>query len=71
MREREAVQPAPDLFDEFARLVELEQPRVVAAGVDEDVTLELVATPTTSPKYTPGGSFRKFGTDSYAISGTF
>src|SRR5262249_1899678 len=32
---------------------------------------EFVATPTDSPRYSPGGSFRKFGTEVYGISGTF
>src|SRR6516225_3644548 len=32
---------------------------------------ELVATATDSPRYSPGGSFRKFGTDVKGISGTF
>src|SRR5215831_14544608 len=33
--------------------------------------LELVATATASPRYSPGGSFRKFGTVVNGISGTF
>src|ERR1700688_5026661 len=33
--------------------------------------LELVATPTDSPRVSPAGTFRKFGTDVYWISGTF
>src|SRR5437867_2825922 len=33
--------------------------------------LELVATPTDSPRNSPAGTFRKFGTDVYGISGTF
>ena len=33
--------------------------------------LELVATATASPRYSPGGSFRKFGTAVNGISGTF
>src|SRR6266581_9595653 len=33
--------------------------------------LELVATATDSPRYSPAGTFRKFGTDVYRISGTF
>src|SRR3954470_22237641 len=32
---------------------------------------EFVATPIASPRYNPGGNFRKFGTDSKGISGTF
>src|SRR5688572_10482905 len=32
---------------------------------------ELVATPIASPRYTSAGIFRKFGTDSNGISGTF
>src|SRR5262252_2346314 len=32
---------------------------------------ELVATPTASPRVSPAGTFRKFGTEVYAISGTF
>src|SRR4051812_30677588 len=31
---------------------------------------ELVATATDSPRYSPGGGFRKFGTDVNGISGT-
>src|SRR5215472_12574200 len=31
---------------------------------------ELVATATDSPRYSPGGSFKKFGTDENSISGT-
>src|SRR5271154_7039989 len=33
--------------------------------------LELVATATDSPRYSPGGSLRKFGTEVKGISGTF
>src|SRR3954462_9202074 len=33
-------------------------------------SLELVATATDSPRYSPGGGFRKFGTDVNGISGT-
>src|SRR5271154_6973451 len=33
--------------------------------------LELVATATDSPRYSPGGSFNKFGADVNGISGTF
>src|SRR5437879_3809439 len=33
--------------------------------------LELVATATASPRYSPAGSFRKFGTVINGISGTF
>ena len=39
VRERETVEPFADLLDEFAGLVEFEQARVVAAGVDENVAL--------------------------------
>src|SRR5258708_28844018 len=33
--------------------------------------LEWAGTATAAPKYRPGGSFRKLGTESYGISGTF
>src|ERR1700674_5551755 len=33
--------------------------------------LELVATATDSPRYSPGGSFKKFGADENSIEGTF
>src|SRR5712691_5105446 len=33
--------------------------------------LEFVAIPTDSPRNSPGGTFSRFGTDVYAISGTF
>src|SRR5262245_53925867 len=41
MGELEAVKPLADLANERAVLVELEQPRVAAARVDEDVTLRV------------------------------
>ncbi len=39
MREREAVQALADLADVLAGLIEFEQARVLAAGVNEDVAL--------------------------------
>ena len=58
----EAVIALADLLDELAGLVEFPQPRLRIAEIDEDMALELVAMPCVSPKYSPGGGLKKFGT---------
>jgi hypothetical protein len=70
VRELEAVVALADLFDEVAVPIELEQPRRVAPVIDEGVPFESVATATDSPRYSPAGSLRKFGTVVKGISDT-
>ena len=72
VRELEVVRAFADLTDVDAVLIELEQPRVGAARVDEDMPLRNWSRcRSPRPDTVPGGILKKFGTESYGISGTF
>jgi len=60
-----------NLANEFARAVEFKQSRRLAARIHEDMALGIRRHPNPSPRKRLGGIFRKLGTDSNEISGTF
>ena len=64
VREFKTVIALADFLDEIAVLIELPKARVRAAVIDEDVALGICRdSRRLRREYSPGGSFRKFGTD--------
>jgi hypothetical protein len=85
VRDEKSIDALADLLEVVASRIELEEARsavgeqarvseaygrIAGSRVDEDLPLESVATPATSPRWISGGIRNGFGTASNAMSGT-